>query len=157
MKALTICQPYAHLVGVLLEKGVENRKWYTHYRGVLAIHAGKSKKWMEDEDYEIPDLAWGAVVAVGRMTDCIHIDAVHGSDIVLDNGDTLEEHEHTGGPYCWVMRDMHTLEHPYPCKGAQGLWNIEATMHRFNTDGEEVTKDEKRWAEGDRFGMEACA
>ena len=45
MKALTICQPYPHLI-MLGEKPVENRTWATSYRGPLAIHAGKSRQWL---------------------------------------------------------------------------------------------------------------
>ena len=41
MKAITISQPWAHLI-VRGEKRVENRTWPTEHRGPLAIHAGKS-------------------------------------------------------------------------------------------------------------------
>jgi hypothetical protein len=49
MKALTICQPYAHLI-VRGEKRVENRTWPTRYTGPLAIHAGKSRQWLSPGD-----------------------------------------------------------------------------------------------------------
>lgn len=57
MKALTICQPYASLV-MLPEsdprhKRVENRRWATKFRGRLAIHAGKSRNWLDLDT--IPD------------------------------------------------------------------------------------------------------
>lgn len=51
MKALTICQPYAALICLpstdWRHKRVENRKWFTSYRGPLLIHAGKSRDWLE--------------------------------------------------------------------------------------------------------------
>lgn len=57
MKALTICQPYAELICRADEsedgrrgkrfKLVENRTWATKYRGPLAIHAGKSRKFLD--------------------------------------------------------------------------------------------------------------
>lgn len=40
MYALTIQQPYASLI-IEGKKQVETRSWHTHYRGPLAIHAGK--------------------------------------------------------------------------------------------------------------------
>ena len=44
MKALTVSQPYASMIGP--EKWVENRRWYTPYRGRLAIHAGKGTQYL---------------------------------------------------------------------------------------------------------------
>lgn len=41
MKALTLWNPWAMLVAVLLKR-FETRSWYTEYRGPLAIHAAKS-------------------------------------------------------------------------------------------------------------------
>src|SRR5437667_11345240 len=40
MKALSIQQPWAYLIGQGL-KDIENRDWYTSYRGFVLIHAGK--------------------------------------------------------------------------------------------------------------------
>jgi hypothetical protein len=45
MKCLTICQPHAWGI-VHGTKRIENRRWYTGYRGPLLIHAGKSKDWL---------------------------------------------------------------------------------------------------------------
>lgn len=41
MKALSIQQPWASLI-VYGFKHVENRRWLTHYRGPVLIHAGKA-------------------------------------------------------------------------------------------------------------------
>jgi hypothetical protein len=49
MKALTICQPFAHLIATG-QKIVENRVWSTSYRGMVATHAGKSRDWLSDVD-----------------------------------------------------------------------------------------------------------
>lgn len=45
MKALTISQPFASLIASG-EKWIENRIWYTSYRGPLAIHAGKGLQYL---------------------------------------------------------------------------------------------------------------
>ena len=40
MKALTLWQPWASLVGPA--KTIETRGWYTNYRGPIAIHAANT-------------------------------------------------------------------------------------------------------------------
>lgn len=48
MKALSIRQPWAHLI-VNGYKDIENRDWPTRFRGPVLIHAGKR---LTDDDYE---------------------------------------------------------------------------------------------------------
>lgn len=73
MKALTICQPYADQI-VKGEKVIENRSWPAPRRLVgqrIAIHAGKSKSWMEPDDLtERPDMVFGAIVATAELVAC---------------------------------------------------------------------------------------
>jgi hypothetical protein len=131
MKALTICQPYAELIA-RGDKRVENRRWPTGYRGLLAIHAGKSREWLDlndaedaDESCEIPlrEMSFGAVVAVARLVDCLdkrRIDrGFHDR-----NYPWLRGHEHTEGPWCWVLDDVRRLQTPVPYRGAQGLFDV---------------------------------
>ena len=47
MKALTVLQPWAWAL-IHGPKRIENRSWATYYRGPLVIHAGKSKKWLDE-------------------------------------------------------------------------------------------------------------
>lgn len=133
MKALTICQPYAHLI-VLGKKRVENREWFTAYRGPLLIHAGKSRAWLDIEvdsergehDYQtlIPlrDMAFGAVVGLASLVDCLHIDRIH-----LGQYDAkypwLKSHEHANGTWCWVLERVKRFVSPASMKGALGLWD----------------------------------
>lgn len=136
MKALTICQPYAHLF--LLDqshphhKRVENRTWRTPYRGGLYLHAGKNRDWLNldragivDILYDIPvsRMAFGAVVAVAELIDCVHIDYV-GSTNVVAKYPWLMTHKHTSGPWCWIIDKVVPIG-PWPWKGAQGLFDIE--------------------------------
>ncbi|MHB1799634.1 MAG: ASCH domain-containing protein [Vulcanimicrobiaceae bacterium] len=121
-KALTICQPYAHMI-IRREKFVENRTWPTSYRGPLLIHAGKSRQWLyagdEDKYKGLGDpMAFGAIVGVVTLTDVLHITKIE-HDARLS---WLRTHEHTEGPWCWVLADVVRLERPVPWKGAQGLW-----------------------------------
>jgi len=129
MKALTICQPYAHLIMINV-KPVENRTWYTHYRGPLAIHAGKSKEWMGEKNghdnygITLTQMAFGAVIAQAELVDCLQIERVHAGDYDR-RYPWLRDHEHAKGPWCWVLEGIRPLAKPIPWKGAQGLWQFD--------------------------------
>lgn len=140
MKALTICQPYAHLI-ITGEKRVENRTWPTNFRGPMLIHAGKSRDWLDlnhdeslDLSCEIPlsEMAFGAVVGVATMTDCVTLDNVrrfastgHGIRTGLR---WMTRHEHTEGPWCWVLDNVRRFPEPVTYRGAQGLFEIDDLM-----------------------------
>lgn len=120
MKALTICQPYAHMIACG-EKRVENRTWPTQYRGPLLIHAGKSRAWLTDSD---PDgMAFGAVVATAQLVDCLRVERIKCGDYA-DRYPWLKGHRHALGPWCWVLGDVAVLQEPVPARGAQGLWDL---------------------------------
>lgn len=115
MKALTICQPYAELIASGC-KLIENRTWPTSHRGRIAIHAGRSRAWLDDEYTEqcggAAALVFGAIVATAELYDCIRVEDL--PPLLLDN-------EHANGPWCWLLRDVHRVN-PRPCRGALGLW-----------------------------------
>lgn len=119
MKALTICQPYADMIANN-EKIIENRTWPTSYRGPLAIHAGKSKAWMDADDLlERPGMAFGAVVATATLVDCVRAENLT---------DEYRSRDDANGPWCWVLEDVRRLPVPVPAKGAQGLWELSADL-----------------------------
>lgn len=123
MKALTVCQPYAELIarGV---KPIENRTWPTRYRGYLAIHAGKSRQWLDDGDEDrYPGMAYGAIVCVVRLIACLHMDAEWPERIAH-----LKLHEHANGPWCWVFARHVIRCEPILARGAQGLWEWEQAV-----------------------------
>jgi hypothetical protein len=81
MKALSIKQPWAWLIANGY-KDIENRNWWTSYRGQLLIHAGKSldregEKWIKYKHPEIilPTFAqginMGGIVGQGDLVDCV--------------------------------------------------------------------------------------
>ncbi len=129
-KALTICQPYAHLFTLPstdpLHKRVENRPRPWSYRGDVAIHAGLSRLWMNSTEYGLSEAAmtFGAVVAIGRLIDCCSITDIRSS-VFHKNHLTyrwIRQHHHTHGPYCLVFENIRALETPVPAKGKQGVW-----------------------------------
>lgn len=127
MKAITICQPYAHLIAIG-EKRVENRTWETKYRGELLIHAGKSRSWLSTYPGCNPsNLVFGAIIASATLVDCVHL-----ADILTGRYDRefpwLKQHKHTEGPWCWILQDVVLLPGPIPVSGYQGLWNYMGSL-----------------------------
>ena len=128
MQALTICQPYAHLI-VIGEKRVENRDWPTHYRGPLLIHAGKNRTWLDGAtDDELREefgelLPFGAIVGRATLADCLHIDTIKRGEHD-QRYPWLREHYHTNGTWCWILERVSRFVTPVPWKGAQRLFNI---------------------------------
>lgn len=98
MKAITLHQPWAHLVAIEA-KTFETRSWATSHRGLLAVHAGRDmapssslirhpnaptpsyikpfdRYLKPDYNWLYGDLAHGAVVALVEVQDCRPADFV---------------------------------------------------------------------------------
>lgn len=139
MKAITICQPYAHLIMLPTSdprhKRVENRTWETRYRGLLYVHAGKSRTWMTlepgddgrpwDAEYEIyeADMNFGAIIGIVELLDCLPIEAIQARR-VDSKYPWLRQHQHASGPWCWVLGEPSHIG-PWPWRGAQGLYEVD--------------------------------
>lgn len=115
---LTVHQPWAMLMFYRLKpKDVENRSWPCHYRGPLAIHAGKkfdqdAVDWIADEIgvYLTPlDCQFGAIIGVVDLVDCVQ--GKSGSPWSF-------------GPVSWVLANPRACE-PVYCAGKQGLWSTD--------------------------------
>lgn len=121
MRAITICQPYASLIATG-QKRVENRSWPTRYRGAIAVHAGKSRQWLGSWDGPMPEpMPFGAVIAKVNLIACLPIDEI-SRGLHDQQFPWLREHEHTEGPWCWVLENVLQLPEPVPASGAQGIW-----------------------------------
>jgi hypothetical protein len=126
MKALTIGQPYASLIADG-EKWVENRTWKTNYRGPIAIHAGKGTQYLSHAKCAEQGLPIGAIVATAELVACVEWDKAKSN---RDRGDlppniglsTLLNHEHTEGPWLWVLDRVWKLAVPILETGKQGIW-----------------------------------
>jgi hypothetical protein len=112
---LTVLQPWAWAI-VHGTKRVENRSWFTRYRGPLLIHAGKGRQCLGDALDLLADappparLAFGAAVGVAELIGCIRV----------------EDHDPADpwafGPWCWLLRDPRPLAEPVPMRGSLGLF-----------------------------------
>jgi len=140
MKALTISQPYANLIACG-KKPIENRRWPTNYRGPLAIHAGKGTHYLSRS--ELAAFPTGMVIAKCRLIACFDMKQA----VVLAHREALPQelvnsgwnlnhmwsvlnHEHTEGPWCWLLSDVVQLAEPVPARGQQGLWEWHESSER---------------------------
>jgi hypothetical protein len=131
IKALSVNQPWAWLI-VHGGKYIENRTWRTTYRGPLAIHAGHSRRWLEDwytpegepavvSPYLLRDLphrdelVFGAVLGLVDLVDCVRYD----HPFVRGN----YWNDETG--WCWVLRNPRAVEPAVACRGMQRLFEVE--------------------------------
>lgn len=127
MKALTLWQPWAHIVAAGT-KLVENRPWeppHSLFDQRIAIHAGK--KWDEEAAYRIyeiggislgrRDVIFGAVIATATLK------------FVVTSRDAAEREAGAGqgkwffGPFGWILEDVEPVDPPDYCRGFQKLWN----------------------------------
>jgi len=158
MKAITLYEPWASLVA-LNEKKIETRSWYTSYRGPLAIHAARKiptwaqrlcrefSKLIGIEEYEGSWLYYlehgvgpfGKIVATCNLVDCVRIQIINiKSEKTLNPYDLSEKEwafgDYTRGRYAWILKDVHQLKEPIPCKGMQRLWNWDEAPHLVSID-----------------------
>ena len=131
MKALAVSQPHASLIAYG-PKWVENRRWYTSYRGRIAIHAGKGTQYLDRD--ELRDYPTGCVLGTALLIDCVSLAHAKAHP---DEYRELLAHEYTEGPYCLVLTDKMFLPEPIPWRGAQGLWEIpsDALAQGAHSDG----------------------
>lgn len=129
LKAITICQPYASLIvgwdGMPpgIQKRIENRTWFTDYRGSLLIHAGKSRKWLDSWDGPVPSvMPFGCIVGAAKLVTCLR-----KRDTPTDRENVLSwvhSHIHAEGPWMWVLDRIERFAEPIPYRGKQGLYDV---------------------------------
>lgn len=150
MKSITILQPWATLIAIG-EKKFETRSWRTHYRGPVAIHAGKKvdrdacqeteiSEALARHGYTADNLPTGAVVAIVQLQGCyriyntidngVHIVRCPDDQYDFDKVEFIHHQERSfgwydSGRYAWELTIISRLPEPIPAKGQQGLWNWE--------------------------------
>ena len=149
MKALTIQNPYAHLIITpqdqlpdgAIHKRVENRSWIPQsvlMRVPIAIHAGMSLDWFKFGDWprafpkkpkqcDVPEMAFGAVVGVATIAQCFHVNQIRTGQVPTEY-QWLRTHKHVSGPYCFVLEDVVALDEPVPCVGQQKFFRLSSSV-----------------------------
>lgn len=149
MKALTLLQPFASLIG-WTEKVWETRSFKTNFRGEMAITA--SKTWNADyrrmsfDDpfraaikrnselgYQFEDkldtMPCGCVVAVGDLTEIITTEK--WMELYGDKPEWANEKafgNYMPLRYAWHFENVVRLPVPVPCRGLQMVWNLPGSI-----------------------------
>ena len=132
MRVLTVHNPFAWFLSLPashpMAKRCENRSWPTNYRGPVAIHAGLSTDSMQRPEWngmELPEMVYGAIVAVGTLVACVHVSELPTSPW---GGGWMERQRQVGhviGPWCHIFDDkVVALETPIPIRGGQGYFTL---------------------------------
>ena len=139
MKAITIHQPWAHLL-VMGQKIHETRSWKTSHRGPIAIHA--ARKFTEDmrnlcglspfhESLSLAPkkLPLGSIIGVVNLVDCIPAE-----ELELAVHPTREEQfgDFRPGRWAWKMEQPRLLEVPIPYQGKLGLFDVPNDLFQGN-------------------------
>lgn len=138
MKALSLWQPWAHLVAVGA-KSYETRSWATEYRGWVAIHAAKHWTrelhrlatthpvcwfWQQQEVH-----VFGAIVAVAELRACCQAEDIKAAIEYLWPSGRCEQElafgDFSAGRFAWELGSVVRLNTPVFCRGRQGLWTLE--------------------------------
>ena len=106
-KALSIRQPWCHRI--LYEgKDVENRDWYTHFRGEVLIHASKTP---ESREYcASKNMPLGGIVGIMEIVDCV----------------SSMDSKWFCGKYGFVIRNARPIDF-IPCKGKLSFFTPDPT------------------------------
>jgi hypothetical protein len=115
MKALSILQPYAWLI-VTGKKDIENRTWWTSYRGPVLIHAGKNypkRDYADDSDCyadypESREAMIGGIVGIATIAGCVK----------------ASESRWFNGPYGFTLKDARQFPALVPMRGALGFFDV---------------------------------
>jgi hypothetical protein len=109
IRALSIRQPWCHRI--LHEgKDIENRDWYTSFRGRCLIHASKSEA---EERHLIREMKMplGAIVGAMNIIGCVQ----------------RSDSRWFQGIYGFQIEQAIAFE-PVPCKGALGFFKVDETV-----------------------------
>lgn len=136
VKVLTVWQPWASCIAAAATnpagKTTENRDWETSYRGLVAIHAGKSTDtaaleypWVRETLHatgwaQKQDLPHGGIVALANLTGCHKARSGTAARWPAAGccrpwGDSRAWH--------WELTGVARLAKPVPCRGFVGLFD----------------------------------
>ena len=128
MKALSIRSPWWWFI-LHAGKDIENRDWFTQFRGTVLIHA--SKWWVNNDAM---DDIMAALSCCGKrraeVTRSLSIDGLRDcrgclvGTVRIEGCVTRSESPWFFGDYGFVLRNPEPLPHPIPFKGALGFFDV---------------------------------
>ncbi len=104
------------------DKRIENRTWFTNYRGRLWIHSGRDRAPTEPEfatliQHRIPlAVQSSAIIGCVELVDVVPLREVASQDYAT-------------GPWCWVLEKPRAVK-PIPCRGYSSLWTMPQAVQR---------------------------
>ena len=130
IRGLSLLQPWAQFMADGL-KWVETRSWSTRYRGLVLIHASKSKAglyecpaealtYARQAGYPYVLLPHAAVVAVGVLSDVRPTD--QSENFIHLKPRELSMGNYAPGRFGWMFSYLWKLPKPVKAKGSLGLW-----------------------------------
>ena len=158
MKAISIWQPWAHLIAIGAKR-FETRSWSTRYRGIVAIQAGKH--WTQrisqqcyDEPFfsilskagtrfpaklpsgpEVLGLCMGSIIAIADLVEVWPADELSPATgkAIGAHAIKLAVHERafgdfSHGRFAWQCENVMRLPEPVLCRGQQGLFDLESDI-----------------------------
>lgn len=128
MKVLTIKQPWAWLIAEGIKK-VENRTWKTNYRGILAIHAGKSNSDLSSDLIQrIDSILIGTGIALPSTN---VLKSEQGCIIAIANLIAITTNQNDKwaipGQFHWKLESAKRIS-PMPAQGKLGLWDYPVSL-----------------------------
>ena len=128
VKGLTLHQPWASAIAQG-QKRFETRSWPTRYRGLVAIHAGKSTDHIDSEE----DFPLGAIVAIAKIGQVYKTHKVVWPEDFTPGRRATEKTwgDWTVGRFAWRLDDVLAFSEPIPCRGFQGLWPVPPEVLRL--------------------------
>ena len=124
-KALTIRQPWAWLICAGI-KDIENRNWFTQFRGRIYIHAGKSRLAMTESNikYVLKRLSKKQAKKFESTCDNLTFGAIIGEVDITDCVDDSRSPWFIGR-YGFKLSNPTLFDKPISCKGKLGLFKPE--------------------------------
>ena len=117
LKALSVLQPWAWLLSNAI-KDVENRSWFTRFRGDFLIHAGKKWGPEQRDDLQFVRTQFPDIV----LPDSFDLGGIVGKACLIDCVDRSSS-PWFFGKYGFVVSDAIAL--PFtPCKGALQFFDL---------------------------------
>ena len=124
MKAISIRQPFAHLI-LCGEKEYEYRTWSTEHRGDLLVCSSANPK--------VEDTISGHALCV---TDVIKVTRKNYRDLGLDEppyrGEKL---------FAWKLEDIRAID-PFPVKGKLNFYYVDDDLIHIHEENEEMSEEE---------------
>ncbi len=138
MRAISLHQPWASAITAGI-KSWETRSWYTTYRGIIIIHAAKTRQWeslIQDEPYRsdlaaaginnFDDMPRGCAVGVAELTAVLKTGA---GMAMIDLSDREKRWGNYGpGRWAWQLRFITPFSETIPLRGMQGLFDADIAM-----------------------------